>query len=197
MIYILMRVLNVLFGLVELALILHVILQFFGLSSLHPVMRFLSLVTRPFVQPVRRMLGSAGQQYVPATQSYVDLAPMVALFVLWLVQLVLMRILGWIAAPPLWLLRPGEDFGRWLVGVINLLFQLYILALMIRVLLEWLRVSYAQPVMKFLWTITEPLLAPIRRRVPLYAGMDFSPVVAFLVLLVAEMLISSLIQAVF
>lgn len=195
--YIVIRLINLLFGLAQLALILRMILQFFNVSPLNPFVRFLALVTDPLVRPVRSAMGGRGYGFVGTAQTYVDFAPVVALFSLWLVQLILNRALGLILDPPLWLLRPGEDFGFWLAGVINVVAQLYILALMIRVVLQWFQISYTQPVMRFVWTITEPLLGPIRRRVPVYAGMDFSPVVAFLVVVVVEMLLVSLVQALF
>ncbi|MCD4737876.1 MAG: YggT family protein, partial [Anaerolineae bacterium] len=91
----------------------------------------------------------------------------------------------------------GADWGRWLVGILGLLVQLYSFALLLRILLEWMRVPYTQPVMRFLWDITEPLLRPIRRRLPTFAGLDFSLVVAVLLLSVLQMLLAGLIQAIF
>jgi YggT family protein len=144
---------------------------------------------------MRRVMGSSG--IVWTGRSYVDLAPLAVIFVLWLGQAVLVRLLGWIAAPPLWILRPGEDLGRWLAGIINLLFQIYAFLLLVRVLLEWIRVSYTKPLMRFLWDVTEPLLAPIRRRLPVFAGLDFSPIVAILLLAVAQALLVAAVQAIF
>ena len=52
-----------------------------------------------------------------------------------------------------------------------------------------LGMSYAHPVMRFLWNITEPLLAPIRRHIPLVGPFDFSPMVLILILWVVEQVI--------
>lgn len=192
----LIPVVNFCFGLLALALILRVILLFARVSPSNPFMKFLTTITEPLLRPVRRVVGKT--LYGSLGGFYVDLAPLVALLVLWLMQAVVMRILLWVAAPPLWLLQPGKDLGGWLAGVINLLFQLYTFALLVRILLEWIRVSYATPLMRFLWNITEPLLGPLRKRLPLLAGgLDFSPLVALLILWVAEALLVSVVQAIF
>jgi len=44
-------------------------------------------------------------------------------------------------------------------------------------------------VMRFLIQITEPLLAPIRRNLPTMGGLDFSPMVALLILWAVELLL--------
>jgi YggT family protein len=43
--------------------------------------------------------------------------------------------------------------------------------------------------MRFLYTITEPLLAPIRRRLPYAGPWDFSPLVLILLLWLAEQIL--------
>jgi|YNPBryBLVA2012_1023415.scaffolds.fasta_scaffold00386_3 YggT family protein len=73
-----------------------------------------------------------------------------------------------------------------LYRVIDALFVLYTLAIFARALLPWLGVSPSQPVMGFLYRITEPLLAPIRRRLPPTGALDLSPLVLLLILWVAE-----------
>ncbi|HHS97232.1 MAG TPA: YggT family protein [Chloroflexi bacterium] len=73
--------------------------------------------------------------------------------------------------------------------LVRVLFDLYTLALIARIVLPMLGMSYAHPVMRFLWNITEPLLAPIRRHIPLVGPFDFSPMVLILILWVVEQVI--------
>ncbi|MBN1487871.1 MAG: YggT family protein [Anaerolineae bacterium] len=193
-ILIVIRLVNIIFGLIGLGLVLRVVLPWLKVSTTHPVMVFLYNVTDPIVQPVRRMMGSGFIGYGAAA---VDVAPLAALFLLWLIQAVVIRILNLIAYPPVWILYPGRDLGIWLSGILGYLLQLYYLALLIRILLEWIRVSYAHPVMKFLWNITEPPLSLIRRYVPSFAGMDFSPVILIILLNIIQTLLSSLLQTIF
>lgn len=71
--------------------------------------------------------------------------------------------------------------------VISTLAELLILALIIRALLSWLSgVAALQPVARFFNKITDPLIVPIRRRLPPVGGIDLSPIVALVLILLAE-----------
>jgi len=51
--------------------------------------------------------------------------------------------------------------------------------IIIRALLSWVNPDPSNPVVRFLYATTEPMLAPFRRIVPAYAtGLDFSPIFA-------------------
>ena len=84
-----------------------------------------------------------------------------------------------------------------LLQLINLLFTLYTFAIIARALLPWLRISYYHPLMRFLIRITEPVLGPLRRYIPPVGGLDFTPMVALLVLWLLEQLLRALILALF
>lgn len=79
-----------------------------------------------------------------------------------------------------------------LYRLIRTLFALYTFAIIARALLPVFGLSYAHPVMRFLYTITEPLLAPIRRRLPYGGPVDFSPMVLILLLWLAEQVLIGL-----
>ena len=191
----LIRILNIVVAVLGLALVLRVILPWLRVSRSHPVMQFLVSATEPLVRPIRRVLGNGGYRWTRSGS--IDLAPIAAVFVLWLAQSVITRLLVWIAAPPLWLFQPAQNLERWLIGVVGLLVQLYSFLLLARILLAWISLSYSHPVMRFLWDVTEPLLAPIRRRLPAFAGLDFSPIVAVLLLSLAQSLLVALIRMIF
>lgn len=76
--------------------------------------------------------------------------------------------------------------------LLKLLFSTYSFAIIIRSFLPWLGVSHYHPVMRFLIDITEPLLAPIRRYVPPVGGLDFSPMVALLLVWAVEQVIRAI-----
>lgn len=75
------------------------------------------------------------------------------------------------------------------IQLVRLLFALYSTAIIIRAVLSWLRVGYYHPVARFLYQITEPLLAPLRRYIPLTGGLDFTPMVALILLWIAEQML--------
>ncbi|MEP6742818.1 MAG: YggT family protein [bacterium] len=61
------------------------------------------------------------------------------------------------------------------------LLGLYSLLIFIRIILSWGTVSYKNRLMRFLVNATEPLLGPLRRRVPPVGAFDISPIVAFII----------------
>lgn len=81
-----------------------------------------------------------------------------------------------------------------LLVLIGWIFRLYSIAIIARALLPWLRVDYYHPVMRFLIRVTEPLLAPLRRYIQPMGGLDFTPMVALLILWIAELLVTQLIR---
>ncbi len=59
--------------------------------------------------------------------------------------------------------------------------QVYQLILLARVLMTWIpNLDYSNPIARFLYQATEPLLAPIRNALPNMGGIDLSPLVVFL-----------------
>jgi YggT family protein len=64
-------------------------------------------------------------------------------------------------------------------------------AIIIRALLSWFSVGGAQPVFRLLVEITEPVLAPIRRVLPTAGMLDFSPLVALLLIQVIRSILLS------
>ena len=51
-----------------------------------------------------------------------------------------------------------------------------------RVLMSWIDPTFSRPLGQFLYSITEPILAPIRRVLPQTGMFDLSPLVVLLVL---------------
>jgi YggT family protein len=71
-----------------------------------------------------------------------------------------------------------------LITIINLAYYALVILMFARVILSWVDVR-AYQLRDIVWRLTEPLLGPIRRRLPYTAGVDFSP---FIVLLAAYFL---------
>ncbi len=79
-----------------------------------------------------------------------------------------------------------------LIGFIRFVFELYTVILLVRVLLSWFQVDPYNPLVRILYQLTEPLLAPIRRLLPSAGPFDFSPIVALILVMVVEQLVISL-----
>lgn len=79
------------------------------------------------------------------------------------------------------------------VFLIQTVFGFYILAVMLRFLLQCVRADFYNPLVQFLVRITNPLLLPLRRFVPGYRGLDLASVVlAFALQLLEVLLITAL-----
>ena len=73
-----------------------------------------------------------------------------------------------------------------LEAFINVLGQALQVAIIIRVLLSWVPVRLPYGLGEFVWSITEPILGPIRRALPMAGGIDFSPLIALFTIQIAE-----------
>ena len=69
---------------------------------------------------------------------------------------------------------------------INVLAQALQVAIVVRVLLSWVPVRLPFGLGEFVWSITEPILGPIRRALNIQAGIDFSPLIALFAIQIAE-----------
>ena len=71
-----------------------------------------------------------------------------------------------------------------LATILDYVLWAYMWALIISVLLSWVRPDPYNPIVRALYAITEPVLSFLRRKFPLMAGsIDFSPMVAILAIL--------------
>jgi len=78
------------------------------------------------------------------------------------------------------------------IFLIQTLFGFYILAVMLRFLLQCVRADFYNPLVQFLVRITNPLLLPLRRIVPGYKGLDVASLVLAFVLQFLEVLLVTL-----
>lgn len=72
---------------------------------------------------------------------------------------------------------------------IEALLGVYSLILMARILVSWLPVDANNPLVRFLDEATAPVLRPIRSVLPATGPLDFSPLVALLLLQLLKMIL--------
>ena len=80
--------------------------------------------------------------------------------------------------------------------LIHTLFGLYLIAIMLRVLLQLTRADFYNPVSQFLVKVTNPPLIPLRRVIPGFMGIDFAAIVLMIVLKAVEIFLIVLIKGV-
>ena len=76
--------------------------------------------------------------------------------------------------------------SNFILAIATILDQILVIAnwlIIIRALLSWVNPDPYNSIVRFLYAVTEPILAPFRRLVPIYnIGIDFSPLFALLLI---------------
>ena len=71
-----------------------------------------------------------------------------------------------------------------LAAVLNLLLTVYMWVIIARAVVSWVNPDPYNPIVRFLYTSTEPVLERVRRAFPFYAGgVDFSPIIVFIAII--------------
>lgn len=66
--------------------------------------------------------------------------------------------------------------------LVDITFSLYIMAVMLRFLLQWAHADFYNPLAQFLLKITQPVLQPFRRIIPGWGGIDLPALVVMILL---------------
>lgn len=164
-----------LFHLFLVAVLLRLLLQMARADFYNPVSQFLVKVTKPFLQPLRRLIpGFLG----------VDMAAVVlAIAVQMLATTLLITINGGSLVNPLYLLVWG------VLGCIGIIINIYFFAILAMIIISWVAPGSYNPFILLLNQITEPVLAPFRKLLPSLGGLDLSPILVFLSINVAQILL--------
>jgi len=81
-----------------------------------------------------------------------------------------------------------------LIYLISTLTDLYVTAILLRLLLQWVRADYYNPLSQFLIKVTNPVLVPARRLVPSIGKLDTAAVVVMLLLELLQLVIIGLLS---
>jgi YggT family protein len=87
---------------------------------------------------------------------------------------------------------------RAVLDIVIIILDLYVWLLIASAILSWLiafnvvntRNQFVSAVAEFLYRITEPVLAPIRRVLPSMGGLDLSPIVLILIIMFIQRVIA-------
>jgi len=148
-------------------------------SPFSPVARFFRQHIDPVLEPVeRRVVRSGG---LPASAPWWALA---AIVVGGILLLALLDFLGGILA----------DLSRGLAagpgGLVRLVvywtFALFRIAIIVRVIATWLPVGTFSRWIRWSFTLSEPILRPLRRVIPPFGSIDITPIIAFVGLFIVE-----------
>jgi YggT family protein len=138
-------------------------------------------VTNPLVIPLRRVIPALGG---------LDMASLVLAVLLQLAGIVLLLKINGLGLPGVFPLLVWS-----LLGVIGLLVNIYFFALLGMIILSWVAAGSRHPAIYLLYQITEPVMAPFRKVLPAMGGMDFSPILVFILINIIQIALRHMAQA--
>lgn len=80
-----------------------------------------------------------------------------------------------------------------LIYLVATITDLYVTAILLRLLLQWVRADFYNPLSQFLIKVTNPVLVPARRLIPSIGKLDTASVVVMLLLELAQLVVITLI----
>jgi len=171
-----LMLLNTISGLFLFIVILRFLLQAVRADFYNPISQFIVKATNPLLLPIRKI--------VPGLGGY-DISSLVLAVIIQIIAISTTLVL--MGAWPL----PMLNVGIWaLLGTIGIFLDLYFWGLLIIIIISWVAPNNPNPAIDLLKQIIEPVMKPLRDRMPDMGGIDLSPIIVILLLRVFETLLS-------
>lgn len=74
----------------------------------------------------------------------------------------------------------AANFVYAFANILDIALNIYLWIIFARAILSWVNPDPYNPIVQFLYKVTEPVLNPIRKMIPYGMGIDFSPLVVIL-----------------
>ncbi len=161
-------------GLYAFVVILRFLLQLTKADFYNPLSQFVVKVTSPVLRPLRR--------YIPGFRG-LDISSLV---LAWLVQTLVLFLVGVLAG--LGLASLGAVLWS-LPALVELAIDVFLYGVIIRVILSWINPDPFNPMVQLIHTLTDPVMAPVQRRLPPIGGLDLSPIAVTIGLILMQMLL--------
>jgi len=169
-----MLLVNTIGSMVLLIVMLRFLLQLVRADFYNPISQFIVKVTNPLLIPLRRVIPGLGG---------LDVASLVLAYA---VQVVVMAITLLVAGYGL----PWANILIWaLIGLPALILNVYFWGLIITVIASWIAPNSYNPALILINQILEPVVRPIRAKMPDMGGLDLSPIIVFLLIQVVEIMV--------
>lgn len=169
------------FSLITFILWLRLAVRFFKISPFNQVAQITYRLTNPIIQPLVKLFNlqklNAGRY---------DLICLFILLVVLLFKYLVIDYMFFNGTIPI-LALPLLMLADLIIQPCDLLFY----AIMIQVIISWVNQGWRNPISEVLFTVTAPLLNRCRRILPDTAGLDFSPLLAIVILKIITIFINS------
>ncbi|MCG8089045.1 MAG: YggT family protein [Candidatus Thiodiazotropha endolucinida] len=163
-----------LFGLYILAILLRFLLQVVRADFYNPISQFLVKVTNPPLKPLRRLIPGFGG---------IDIS---SLILAWLLKAVELFIVIMIAGQSASLLGP---LLLAIPELVELTINIFLFAVLIQVILSWVSPGNYNPAVSLLYSLTGPVMRPAQKLLPPVGGLDLSPMLVMIGLVLLKMLL--------
>ena len=182
----LMLIINTLFDFYILLVLLRFIFQSFRADFYNPVSQFIVKATTPPLHLLRRIIPSVAGQ---------DMAAIVFCLILIYAKFILLRVLdvpvvaiGNVNAPIGAVSYLGLSIYA-LADLVALTFTIFTVVIIIQVVLSWISPGQYNPIIGLVNSIASRILRPFKKLLPPMGGLDLSPLLAMLAIMVLKMLI--------
>ncbi|MEE4248109.1 MAG: YggT family protein [Kangiellaceae bacterium] len=155
-------------GIYLLIMLMRFVLQLVLADFYNPISQFLVRATNPLVLPLRRILPARGR---------IDFASLALAIAIQLLGIIAILAMNGFSLP-----GPSLLVAWSVVAVIGLLVKIYFFALLGMIILSWIAPGTSNPAAYLMYQITEPVMAPFRRMLPAMGGIDFSPILLFILI---------------
>ena len=162
------------FGLYATLVVLRFLLQLMRADFYNPVSQVIVKLTAPLLNPLRRVIPGV---------SGMDIASLV---LAWLVLMIEQASILGVADTGF---QPMAAALLAVPELVSLIINIFLFAILISVIINWINPGSYNPVIGLIHSLTEPLVAPVRRRMPDLGGIDLSPMVVMVGLVLLEMLL--------
>jgi YggT family protein len=88
----------------------------------------------------------------------------------------------------------GGYFLSAVARLVDLVLTAYMWIIIIRALVTWVNPDPYNPIVRFLYRVTEPVLRPVRRMLPPMGGLDLSPMIVILAIYFLQWFLVPVIQ---
>ncbi|MEM1402069.1 MAG: YggT family protein [Pseudomonadota bacterium] len=161
-----------------LIMLMRFLLQLSLADFYNPISQFLVRATNPLVLPVRKILPAKGR---------FDAASLLLAVLIQLIGIVVLLLMNSFSPPAISLLLAWS-----VVAVLGLLVKIYFFALLGMIILSWIAPGTSNPAAYLMYQITEPVMAPFRKVLPAMGGIDFSPILVFILINVVQIFLRNL-----
>ncbi len=184
---------EIIFGLFIFLVLIRYLLQIARADFYNPIAQTVVKLTSPLLIPFRKIIPGLGK---------LDLATLVLLFLLFFGKLLLIMLVSgrvellginfpeYLHSADL-STSPGLVIAKLaivaILKLINMAIWIYLIAIIILVISSWIASGNYNPFLNTIYQLSNPIMNPIRRRMPNTHGIDFSPLVVMVIFTLIQM----------